>query len=81
MSRYQKAILGGIVAGLGLGIGLALILYIALTQLRVNWVPPTPFPSDVLATFLSLVAGVGAGLGCGIMVACLTREDAPPPSS
>lgn len=78
MSRYAQAILGGIIAGLGLGIGLALIVYIALTQLSVNWSPPTPFPSNGLATFLSLVAGLGAGLGRGIMVASQTREDAPP---
>lgn len=81
MSRHQKAILGGILAGLGLGIALALILNIALTQLSINWAGPTPFPSGGLATFLSLLAGIGVGLGRGIMVASLTREDAPPPPS
>jgi len=86
MSRYQKAILGGALAGLGLGIALALILNIALIQLTTNrsgQFPPTatPFPSDGRATFLSLVAGLSVGLGRGIMVASLTRENAPPPSS
>jgi hypothetical protein len=76
MNRQQRAILGGILAGAGLGIALALILNIALTQLTVNWQPPTPFPSKGLATFLSLLAGLGVGLGRGIMVASLTREDA-----
>ena len=82
MSRSQKAILGGAIAGLGLGIAIALILYVALTQLTLSWEgSPTPFPSDVLATFLSLVAGVSVGLGGGIMVASLIHEDVPPPSS
>jgi len=83
MSRYQKAILGGILAGLGLSIALALIFNIALTQLTTSWSGelPTPFPSGGLAIFLSLVAGLGVGLGRGIMVASLTHENAPPPSS
>jgi hypothetical protein len=81
MSRHQKAILGGILAGLGRGIALALPLNIALTQLSTNWAGPTPFPSGGLATFLSLVAGLGVELGRGIMAASITREDAPPPSS
>ena len=83
MSRHQKAILGGILAGLGLGIALALILNIALTELTLNYSGelPTPFPNVVLATFLSLVAGVGVGLGRGIMAASLTHEDAAPPLS
>jgi hypothetical protein len=81
MSRHRKAILSGILAGPGLGIALALILNIAFTQLSINWAGPTPFPSGAPATFLSLVAGLGAGLGRGIMAASLTREDAPVPSS
>ena len=81
MTRNHKAILGGILAGLGLGIALALILNIALTQLTINFAGGlTPFPNGGLATFLSLAAGLGAGLGRGIMVASLTREDPPPPT-
>jgi|HubBroStandDraft_6_1064221.scaffolds.fasta_scaffold3197149_1 hypothetical protein len=77
MSRQQKAIIGGLLAGLGLGIIMALILNIALTQLNVGWAGPSPFPADGLATFLSVLAGLGIGLGGGTMVASLTREDAP----
>ena len=81
MRRHHKAILGGVIAGLGLGTALALILNIALTQLTINWATPTPFPNSVLATFISVAAGVVVGLGAGLMVAALTREDAVTPSS
>lgn len=80
MSRHQKAISGGLLAGLGLGTAMALVLHIALAQLTLNRSGNTPFPSGGLVTFLSLAAGLGVGLGRGMMAVSLAREDTPPPS-